>query len=181
MKTATPGTTAAGRPYLFRMLYKSVFPSAAAWIARRGGTFDEAEDVFQDALLVYYEKAMAGKSTAGRDEKAYLFGIVKHLWVRKFRQRITNVTFEEVDADLPDEVISREPAAEVLLQHLSSAGKKCMELLKAFYYDKLPARQLSEMFGFSGTRSVTVQKYKCLEKVRETVKQKALTYEDFLK
>jgi hypothetical protein len=41
--------------------------------------------------------------------------------------------------------------------------------------------QVAETFGFSGVRSATVQKYKCIEKVRETVKQKALTYEDFLK
>jgi hypothetical protein len=40
--------------------------------------------------------------------------------------------------------------------------------------------KVAQLFGFSGERSATVQKYKCIEKVRETVKQKALTYEDFL-
>ena len=63
---------------------------------------------------------------------------------------------------------------------LQTAGKKCMDLLRSFYYDHLPLQDAATLFGFSGVRSATVQKYKCLEKVRETVKEKALTYEDFL-
>jgi hypothetical protein len=35
-------------------------------------------------------------------------------------------------------------------------------------------------FGFSGERSATVQKFKCLEKVRDTIKSKSLSYEDFV-
>jgi hypothetical protein len=55
-----------------------------------------------------------------------------------------------------------------------------MELLQAFYYDKLPMNTIAGLFGFGGERSATVQKYKCLEKVRDIVKDKSLTYEDFL-
>jgi hypothetical protein len=41
-------------------------------------------------------------------------------------------------------------------------------------------KQIAGLFGYSGERSVTVQKYKCLEKVRDTIKQNALHYEDFI-
>jgi hypothetical protein len=34
--------------------------------------------------------------------------------------------------------------------------------------------------GFANEHSASAQKYKCLEKVREIVKQKSLTYEDFV-
>jgi hypothetical protein len=40
-------------------------------------------------------------------------------------------------------------------------------------------KQIAQRFGLSGERSAAVQKHKCLEKVRNTVKEKALTYEDF--
>ncbi|WP_282636750.1 hypothetical protein [Sphingobacterium thalpophilum] len=55
-----------------------------------------------------------------------------------------------------------------------------MSLLKSFYYDQMSLQEIADDFGFSGIRSATVQKYKCLEKIRETVKEKALLYEDFL-
>ncbi|MOA63021.1 hypothetical protein D3C78_1886090 [compost metagenome] len=55
-----------------------------------------------------------------------------------------------------------------------------MELLSAFYYERMDMKELGERFGFSGARSATAQKFKCLEKVKETVKQKSLRYEDIL-
>jgi len=45
-----------------------------------------------------------------------------------------------------------------------------MDLLQAFYYFKTPMREIAEEFGYRSERSATVQKYKCLEKVRDTVK-----------
>ncbi len=54
-----------------------------------------------------------------------------------------------------------------------------MDMLQAFYYDKLNMREIAERFNLSGERSATVQKHKCLEKVREKVKEKSMTYEDF--
>jgi len=55
-----------------------------------------------------------------------------------------------------------------------------MDLLRSFYYDKMPLTTIASTYGYSGVRSATVQKYKCLEKVRETIKEKALAYEDFM-
>ena len=73
-----------------------------------------------------------------------------------------------------------QPSPSRLLHHLETAGQKCMEILKAFYYDNLPVNKIAELFGYSGVRSATVQKYKCMEKVRETIKEKSLAYEDFV-
>ena len=55
-----------------------------------------------------------------------------------------------------------------------------MDILKAFYYDNLPVNKIATLFGYSGVRSATVQKFKCMEKVRETIKEKSLAYEDFI-
>jgi len=165
------------REMLFISLYKSVFPSVAKYVAKMGGTFEEAKDIFQDALLIYYEKAIAGSCNINTNEKAYLAGIAKHLWLKKFRTNLTNVPIGHLDVE--SEVESH-VSDNKLLNFLQTAGKKCMDLLRSFYYDQQPLNEIAETFGFSGVRSATVQKYKCLEKVRETVKEKALTYEDFL-
>jgi hypothetical protein len=66
------------------------------------------------------------------------------------------------------------------MYYLETAGRKCMELLKAYYYDHMPASDIATLFGYSGTHSATVGKYKCLEKVRDTIKQNSLNYADFI-
>lgn len=169
--------TVEDRETLFIALYKSVFPSVAKNVSKMGGSFDEAKDIFQDALVIYYEKAVAGSFTINTSEKAYLAGIAKNLWLKKFRENNRQVAMDGFDIEAEEEA---EVSDSKLLNFLQTAGKKCMDLLRSFYYDQLPLNDIAETFGFSGTRSATVQKYKCLEKVRETVKEKSLTYEDFL-
>jgi len=175
MKTMNnPDRLTAKREELFIRLYKKAFPAVAGYISRRGGSFDEAKDVFQDALVIYYEKTF----TADTSETAYLIGIAKHLWLKRYRENDQNIPLENIDVsvDMDDE----SPSVKRIMHFLEKAGSKCMELLKGFYYDQLPLTDLATAFGFSGVRSATVQKYKCLEKVRETIKQKALQYEDFM-
>ena len=74
----------------------------------------------------------------------------------------------------------KQPIANKLLLFLQRTGKKCMDLLQAFYYEKASMSELSERFDFRNERSATVQKYKCLEKVRTQIKKRALTYGDFM-
>ena len=164
------------REEFFTALYKKAFPSVAKYISRRGGSFDEAKDVFHDALVIYYEKTVQGELNTGINETAYLVGVSKHLWLRKFSRDRHDVSLDGVDVLVADEELSTNR----ILRFLTKAGEKCMELLKSFYYDEAPLNEIAETFGFSGVRSATVQKYKCLEKVRETIKQKALQYEDFV-
>jgi len=164
------------REDLFIGLYKKAFPAVAKYISRRGGSFEEAKDVFQDALVIYYEKMVSAR--AGLDnETAYLVGIAKNLWLKRYREDSRNIPLENIDISIAEE---EHPSEYRLMNFLERAGHMCMELLKGFYYDQLPLTEIATLFGYSGVRSATVQKYKCLEKVRETIKEKALTYDDFM-
>ena len=165
------------REKLFVNLYKSTFPNVAKYVSKMGGSFDEAKDIFQDALVIYYEKAVSGSLPVTTNEKAYLMGIVKHLWLKKHHTDSKEVPLDGFDVQSEQQA---QPSDNKILSFLQTAGKKCMDLLRSFYYDQVPLTEAAGLFGFSGVRSATVQKYKCLEKVRETVKEKSLTYEDFL-
>lgn len=170
--------TAAEREKLFIALYKSVFPSVARYISKMGGSFDEAKDIFQDALVIYYEKSITTAISINSNEKAYLIGISKHLWLRKFKDNNLIASLDGIE--IISDVNEPNPSESKLMHFLETTGKKCMELLRSFYYDHTPLADAAKLFGFSGVRSATVQKYKCLEKVRETIKERSLTYEDFL-
>ncbi|QKJ29127.1 sigma-70 family RNA polymerase sigma factor [Mucilaginibacter mali] len=164
---------------LFTNLYLSAFPIVARYVSHRGGSVDEARDVFHDAVMIWYERHVEAVD-ATRNNKAYLIGIAKHLWLKSYREHSRYIPLDEAGpTDLPahDE---QQPISNKILHYLEATGQKCMDLLKSFYYDKLPMTDIARAFGFSGERSATVQKFKCLEKVRETVKSKSLTYEDFV-
>jgi len=172
------GCTTAEREQAFMSLYKKAFPAVAKQVSKMGGCFDDAKDVFQDALVIFYEKSVQSGITLQTNEQAYLLGIAKHLWAKKFKESILNTSLD-LQSDIVDDH-ALHPSQNKLMHYLETAGQKCMELLKAFYYDNLPVRSIADLFGYSGERSATVQKYKCMEKVRETIKEKHLAYEDFV-
>jgi RNA polymerase sigma factor (sigma-70 family) len=170
-------SSAEAREEHFIRLYETVFPAVARYVQRKGGNSDAARDIFQDALIVYYEKSVAGETAIHTSEAAYIFGIARHFWSKKYSADVkTSSSGPLLSAiDEPEE----HPSVERLTRYLEKAGQKCMQLLRSFYYDKLNMQEIAGQFGFSGERSATVQKHKCIEKLRAEVKQKALTYSDF--
>jgi predicted DNA-binding protein YlxM (UPF0122 family) len=56
-------------------------------------------------------------------------------------------------------------------------GKKCLELLQAFYYEQRSMQEIAETFHYKTRHSASVQKHKCLEKVREELKTSSV-YEE---
>jgi hypothetical protein len=104
--------------------------------------------------------------------QAYVLGIAKHLWNRKFRGQQSCISLDEVEKDIliPDDFYAPPPTRNHLLKYLEMAGKKCMDMLQGFYYQSMNMQEIADTFGYGSVRSATVQKYKCLEKVRQHVK-----------
>jgi DNA-directed RNA polymerase specialized sigma24 family protein len=156
-------------------LYEETFPAVAAFVAKMGGSADDAKDIFHDAMVVFFEKHLAPDNPG-----AYILGIAKHLWIRKYHRDKHRVRLDDIERNitLPEE--ESLPVSQRLLRLIEISGKTCLEILHAFYYQRLSPDRIAQTFNYSNAHSATVQKFKCLEKLRITVKQKSLGYEDFL-
>ena len=162
-------------------LYENAFPPVAGFVSKMGGSFQEAKDIFHDALVIFYEKTQDRNFIITTSPEAYILGIAKHLWLRKFSRDHRKVSLDTIESALsiPDDYYPTLNTRK-LLTLLENTGQKCMDLLRAFYYRKHPVKEIASALGYRNEHSATVQKFKCLEKVRNTIKEKAITYEDFL-
>lgn len=166
------------REALFIRLYKTAFPGVGRFVKTYGGSLEDAKDVFQDALVIYFEKHITDDFSPRVNEQAYLHGIVRHLWYKKHHvKQLEKILPEELEhTPLPQtEVV----VSERLLSFVERSGKRCMELLRSFYYEQLSMKEIAARFAFSGERSATAQKFKCLEKVRDSIHKLALSKDDF--
>jgi RNA polymerase sigma factor (sigma-70 family) len=176
-----PALTVEQRQTLFDDLYELTFPAVARFVSAMGGGFDDACDVFQDALVVFYEKQNDPAFTLNTTAEAYVLGIAKHLWLRKFNKHHKEVALDETEAAItfPDDFYPT-VNEQKLLTLVAQTGKQCLNLLRAFYYEKLPVKQIARALGYRSEHSASVQKYKCIEKIRTTLQQQTISYEDFL-
>jgi DNA-directed RNA polymerase specialized sigma24 family protein len=167
------------REQFFMELYEETFPKVAKFVAHREGSFQDAKDIFQDALVIFYEKLVNEKLDVQMAHEFYIVGIAKHVWLRKFKEDHNKVGLDEMEKaiTIPEDYF--EISETRLTRLLELAGRKCMNLLHAFYYDNLPLNKIMEAFGFSNVHSASVQKFKCIEKMRNTIQEKSMGYEDF--
>jgi DNA-directed RNA polymerase specialized sigma24 family protein len=166
------------REQLFLDLYQKAFPAVARFIHKMGGTLDETKDIFQDSLVIYCEKKADEGFSPQTNEVAYIVGIAKHLWYKKHKENRSPLSLELVS----EQKIKTEEEPKIsneIFRYIEASGKKCLDLLTSFYYDKLKMKEIADRFGFSGERSATAQKFKCLEKVRNAVRERSLKKSDF--
>lgn len=158
-------------------LYRDAFPVVARTIARLGGDLDSAKDIFHDALIIYLEKS--GTLQLSSSPTSYLTGISRILWIKKFKKQAVYTSLDKYNEETgatEEPYGSEKEATRPIHEYLKNAGRKCMQLLQAFYYEKRSMEEIAEIFDFGSRRSATVQKYKCLEKVRDHLK--SVRYED---
>ena len=65
-----------------------------------------------------------------------------------------------------------------LINFLSITGRKCMDLLRSFYFEDKSIQELAKEYKFASLHSASAQKYKCIAKLRSVVKEKSIHYDD---
>ena len=154
-------------------LYRRAFPLVQRLVQKQGGSTQDAQDVFQDALVVFYEQVAGGTLVLTASASTYLVGIARHRWQHERRRRA-----RLPHAMLPDDAqgpAAEEPAAAAepafaVRDYVERLGAKCRQVLLSFYYFQQPLAQIAEANGYRSVRSATVQKFKCLERLRESVR-----------
>ena len=147
-------------------MYKP-FPMVRNFIKVHGGDEDEARDVFQESLLVFYKNVQKPDFKLTSALSTYLFAICKYLWKDELKKKNRIVSFEAKDT--PDEVLDHaveELKDKWLDKALNALGGKCLEILKLFYYEKFSMEKIAEKLGYKNVDTVKTQKYKCIEQAK---------------
>jgi len=149
-------------------LYRDTFPQVVRLLHNLGADLETARDLFHDAMIIYLEKRKDNRLPAHGSPRQYLAGIARILWFKQCKEDRRQKLIE--DGLTVEEEPDPEPKYHLLHRYLKTAGDTCLRLLQAFYYDRLSMPDIAEKFHYRSTHSATVQKYKCLEKLREKIK-----------
>jgi RNA polymerase sigma factor (sigma-70 family) len=144
----------------------NIFPAIQKYIIQNSGTKNDAEDVFQDALVVLYRKANDINFTLTVSLKTYMEAIAKNLWMQELRRQ-KKIPIATQEIDLPEISIDEELGfgnAETAFKQL---GEKCKALLTLFYFKKMNYKDIATTLAFNDENVAKNQKYRCLQKAKE--------------
>ncbi|WP_019989137.1 RNA polymerase sigma factor [Rudanella lutea] len=167
---------ASGSDAALNQLYQRYFPMVLHLILSNSGSEDDAKDIFQEALVVLYERAQDETFALSAQLKTYLYSVCRRLWLKQLsrRGRFGGLAADELNES--DELLSvdedlteherRNEQFDVMAASLAKLGEPCRTLLEDFYIRQLSMQDITEKFGYTNTDNAKTQKYKCLMRLK---------------
>jgi RNA polymerase sigma factor (sigma-70 family) len=154
-------------------IYKQHFNMVQSLILNNNGYPDDARDIFQEAMIVLYEKARSGSFELNSQLKTYLYSVCRRLWLKRLsQQQRFSPEVENLEETIPvEEDIERHHQRNndflVMEQSLKSLGEPCKSLLEAYYLEKKNMVEIATDFGYTNADNAKNQKYKCLMRLKK--------------
>jgi RNA polymerase sigma factor (sigma-70 family) len=158
---------------VFTTLYK-YFPVVKKMILANGGRSEDAEDIYQEALIVFYKKAGADDFKLTSSINTYLYSICRFMWKDELRKK-QKQNFVDIEKETIDEVefvgeIEKENQFKLAEKAVYELSGRCKELLLLFYFHSKKLKDIATAMGYNSENTAKNQKYKCLEAAKLKLK-----------
>jgi RNA polymerase sigma factor (sigma-70 family) len=143
-----------------------------ALIINNNGSADDAKDIFQEAMIVLYQKVQSGTFELNCQLKTYVYSVCRRLWLKRLAQqnRFSLHEGHEETAAVEEDVEEherRDAEFEHMEKAMNSLGEPCKSLLEAFYLQKRGMQEIAGSFGYTNADNAKNQKYKCLMRLKK--------------
>jgi RNA polymerase sigma factor (sigma-70 family) len=166
-----------GDEQALEFLYKKYYRMMTKLVITNSGTEEEARDVYQDALIVFWQKATSGNLVLTSKISTYIYSICQNLW-RKELDRKKRLSHEEKDTSVAEDLEA--PERERIIQKcIDQLGDTCKKVLMYYYFEEMSMQDIAEKLGFANTDTAKTKKYKCKKKLDDLVKAQ-YSEQDFL-
>ena len=158
----------------FSLLYKFYFPMVKSFIGKNSGSKADAEDVFQESIIVLFQKINDPSFKLTSSLKTYLFSVSRNLWLKRLgRVKLINGNKDIIDNYFvaEDELIFElkpETSKEDKLQKwMARITENCRRILNAIFFYQEPMQSLMVKMGWKNKHTADNQKYKCVQQVKK--------------
>ncbi len=154
-------------------IYRENYNMIQSLIINNSGSADDARDVFQEAMIVLYERVRSGSFELNCLIKTYVYSVSRRLWLKRLQQmnhysQVTDNLQETVPVE--DEIDENERINnefQAMAKAISSLGEPCKSLLEAYYLEKKNMQEIALSFGYTNADNAKNQKYKCLMRLKK--------------
>lgn len=171
---------------VLQFIYKNFYSKINFFIKKNNGDDDDANDIFQEAIIIIYRKLKANDLALDCTFETYLYSICRFLWLKQLEKRKIekenikdNHEFnDELYDDSLDKVTDLNDRYRLYQKHFANLGKDCQKILQ-LHFDQVPLKTIAQMMGFKSEKYAKKRKFSCKEYLIKSVKQD-LEYKNIL-
>ena len=167
-----------GDHHTLREIYSKHFPEVKSYIVKNSGTENDAKDIFQDALVLTYQKLKSGSLSLECSLATYIFAVSRNMWMNSLRKRKKKITIDQhpnISEDLEKKIFStiEEQQRKSLYQkYFLKLGNSCQQLLHHFFSGK-KMDEIAQSMGYSSAYT-RKKKFECKQKLLEMIENDPL-------
>ncbi|MVO08863.1 sigma-70 family RNA polymerase sigma factor [Flavobacterium sp. TP390] len=171
-----------GNNRIYSLLYKENKEAFYSYARKFTISEEEIEEVYQDALVVFYENIAEGRLTSFESSiKTYLFSIGKYKiyeLLRRKKKIVSTITLEQVENienlthwNLEENVLDEQQ--EKVKTAFKNLGKRCQRILELFYTENKSIKEIMHLENYENENTVKAQKSRCMKSLREMITNKS--------
>ena len=145
-------------------VYASCYPDIRKLILSNSGNDQDVKDIFQDGMLIIYQKITEVGLELKCSFKTYLYSVCRFLWLQELEKpsRKVGSTGSADELTMENETGSRNEVVEMKLyeKHFKELSKECRKVLH-MYFQKASMEEIAVVMGYKGIQIAKDKKYRC--------------------
>jgi RNA polymerase sigma factor (sigma-70 family) len=165
----------AGDKNILKYVYDWYFKTIRSLILRNNGNEQDAEDIFQDALVIIYQRVIDNELVLDCSFKTFLYSVCRHLWLQHLEKEKNPANIADIEnhIELSDEMVfeiydEQSEKYRLYQQHFVKLSKDCQKVLKLFY-SHTPLKDIADIMGYKTEKYAKTRKYLCKENLRQRI------------
>jgi len=149
---------------ILNKIYDECFPMVEKMVINSGGIAAQAEDIFQEALLVTYGRILSGKFELDCKFSTYIYAVSKKMWYQEKRKNSRKKMTINESLDLVEEPENNndfeELIKEIIKKHFHELSKNCQKILK-MHFNNINISEIQKVMGYDSSHYTMDRKYRC--------------------
>jgi RNA polymerase sigma factor (sigma-70 family) len=151
---------------VLKYVYKQYFPMVRYFIIRNQGSEEDAEDIFQEAVVAVYQRVRKKNLSLDCAFKTYFYSVVRHMWLQYLERNRIQYEFSDMDEFLlleDKELYEDFQSKKVIFQkHFLDLTELCRKVLLMFV-EKTSFEDIAASLGYKGRQYAIKRKYECMK------------------
>ena len=161
---------------IIKYVYKEYFSMTRHLIINNSGTGQDAEDVFQDVLVIVYNRIMIDQLELNSTFKTFFYSVCRNIWMQQLEKRkkfknefVDFETITEIPEQTIEEIYDIEKKKNKLYQlHFLNMSDDCQKVIQLFL-KKISLREIANIMGYKTEKYAKTRKFDCKEELKTRI------------
>lgn len=155
-----------------RFVSEEYLPMIVYMVEKMDGSYNDAEDIFQEALIIIIKKIDSGELKLTAKFSTYLYAVCKNLWLYQLNKNKVDdkLQLEDVEETYEpdyDEKYDKALQQKQFWHYYEQLSDVCRKILRLYWLD-LPVKKIAEDMG-NTEKYIRKRKYECKKKLVELI------------